>query len=143
MPDKLQQEGHLNHLVRKAVRMGMRVEDAIYAASVTPARRMNLLDRGVIAPGKVADFQLITNLETVDIDQVYVKGKLLSIANEGYSMGKAYKFPRNFYNSVQLSPLQADYFRIKAPVHEGVCPTRVIMVSANTTFTKEKIEIYR
>jgi len=141
MPDKLQQNGHLNHLVRKAVRMGMRVEDAIYAASFTPARRMKLLDRGVIAPGKVADFQLITNLETLDIDQVYVKGKLAFDREQGIlDAGKAYKFPRDFYNSVQLSPLQADNFRIKAPVHEGVCPTRVIMVSANTTFTEEKVD---
>ncbi len=39
-PDILTQKGHLDYLVRKAVAMGMRPEDAIYSATYTPAIRM-------------------------------------------------------------------------------------------------------
>ena len=52
-PDILCKRGHLDSLLRKAIGLGMRAEDAIYCATYTPSRRMNLLDRGVIAPGSV------------------------------------------------------------------------------------------
>ncbi len=67
MPDSFVEKGHLNHLVKKAILLGLRPEDAIYASTVTPAKRMRMYDRGLIAPNKIADFLLIENLETFDI----------------------------------------------------------------------------
>ena len=58
MADTLCIQGHLDALVRRAMELGMPAEQAVYNASFTPARRMNLLDRGAIAPGKIADFLL-------------------------------------------------------------------------------------
>src|SRR5699024_5287050 len=45
MPDHLM-EGHLDRILRLAVKNGMPVEKAIYCATLTPARRMHLDDRG-------------------------------------------------------------------------------------------------
>ena len=56
-------KGHLDAILRKAVGLGMRIEDAVYCATYTPARRMGLNDRGVIAPGKLADFILSDEIE--------------------------------------------------------------------------------
>lgn len=36
MPDSLVERGHLDHIVRKAIQMGMRPEDAIYAKNINP-----------------------------------------------------------------------------------------------------------
>ena len=58
MADKLT-KGHLNELVKEAVKLGMTIENAIYVATYTPAKRMRLFDRGTIAPGKIADFILL------------------------------------------------------------------------------------
>ncbi len=54
-----------------ALRLGMRPEQVIYAATYSPSRRMNLLDRGQIAPGRRADFVLLDDLGTLRIRSVY------------------------------------------------------------------------
>ena len=42
LADDLLEKGHMDHLIRKAVSMGMSLEDAIYASTWVPARRMRL-----------------------------------------------------------------------------------------------------
>lgn len=73
MPDTLL-KGHLNLLVKKAINMGMKPEDAIYISTYIPARHMGLWDRGAIAPGRVADFSILDNLEELSIADVYKNG---------------------------------------------------------------------
>lgn len=63
MADKLV-KSQLNGIVKAAIEAGMPVEKAIYCATWTPARRMHLDDRGMIAPGKIADFALWSLLRT-------------------------------------------------------------------------------
>ena len=76
LPDVLVNKGHLDAIVRKAIRLGMKAEDAIYCTTYTPARRMGLTDRGVIAPGKLADFVLLEEKDDLSIVSTYKKGKL-------------------------------------------------------------------
>ena len=49
MADALYEKGHLNKVAEQAVRMGFPVEQAIYCATFTPARRMQFYDRGSIS----------------------------------------------------------------------------------------------
>ena len=75
MPDQLL-KGHLNQIVRTAVLAGMPVEKAIYCATYTPARRMHLDDRGMIGPGKLADFVFLKDLDTMEPEAVVKEGRL-------------------------------------------------------------------
>lgn len=75
MADTFLNEGHLNVVMKKAVKEGLRIEDAIYSATYTPARRMHLLDRGVLAPGKKADFLFVEDLEKFEIKNTFIDGK--------------------------------------------------------------------
>ena len=77
MADVLYEQGQLNAVVKKAIALGLEPKQAIYNATYTNTRRMNLLDRGVIAPGKKADFILLTDLKTIEIESTYKDGKLL------------------------------------------------------------------
>lgn len=91
MADKLL-EGHLNNLVKEAVNLGMSIENAIYVSTYTPARRMGLLDRGSIAPGKIADFITYINYFIVFICYytifynifVIIHGNYIYIFNNSY-----------------------------------------------------------
>ena len=74
MADKLL-TGHLNKIIETAVRAGMPMEKAIYCATWTPARRMHLDDRGMIAPGKIADFMLLDSLDGIEPVVVYKRGE--------------------------------------------------------------------
>lgn len=139
MPDSFQRWGHLNHIVRKAIRMGMEPEKAIYASTFTPARRMRLYDRGAIAPGKIADFVLVTDLRELTVEQVYKGGRKAYDRAEPYETnagGKA--FPQHFYESVKLSKLAEADFQVRAEVVEdGRYMGRVMMVKDGSTFVEE------
>ncbi|MCS7459072.1 amidohydrolase family protein [Paenibacillus doosanensis] len=138
MPDSLQRRGHLNHIVRKAIGMGMTPEKAIYAATFTPARRMKLLDRGAIAPGKIADFSLLNDLEKLTIGQVYKRGSKVYDAREDYKCAeRRYAFPSYFYHSVQLPLLTEQDFAIRTEKQDGQYLGRVMTVKNGSTFTEE------
>lgn len=157
MPDSLVERGHLDHIVRKAIRMGMRPEDAIYAATSTPASRMKMTDRGSIAPGKVADYVLLSNLDTLAVEQVYKNGRKAYDDYEPYKQDRiSGQFPPHFYQSVQLDLLGAEDFAIRlsdpkvngqseasdsdAQLSEnGLNNCRVMMVKDGSTFVEEHI----
>ena len=141
MGDKLL-DGHLNKLVKKAIEMGMKPELAIYASTYIPARRMGFKDRGAIAPGKIADFIMLNDLNNFKISKVYKKGHIIY---DGYTVYEEKKnsFPKNFYNSVRLDNLDFQDFKVVTPIKEGKVKCRIINVNKNTTFTEEKEDILR
>jgi adenine deaminase len=140
MADKLT-TGHLNKLVKKAMDMGMSEENAIYVATYTPARRMGLLDRGVIAPGKMADFILLEDVKEFKIHSVYKNGKALYNKQESEgnrsSQNNKKGFPRKFYNSIKLNSLNKEDFKVETPILNGEVVCRTMKVAPNTTFTEE------
>jgi adenine deaminase len=120
MPDELE-EGHLNLLVRQAVGLGMRVEDAIYCASYTPSRHIGLRDRGAVAPGRIGDFILLRDPESFEIAGVYKRGLAVGKDGEllcpkgsaapdkpaGREVRESLPFPPQFYTSIRREPLEA------------------------------------
>lgn len=139
MTDSLVQTGHLDHLVRKAIAMGMAPEDAVYAATFTPARRMKLDDRGVVAPNKTADYLLLSDLDSFAIEAVYKRG--LQVYDRKHPQAQAVsepQFPAHFYKSVQLEPLAEADFTVPAALPDGRYGARVMMVNNVSTFTEEK-----
>lgn len=138
MADSFEARGHLNHIVRKAIGMGMAPEKAIYAATFSPSRRMRLYDRGTIAPGKIADFQLIANLESMQLETVFKNGKVAySASNPSPLQATRYRFPEHFYRSVQLSELNEADFAAQVDVEDGTYLCRVMTVRDGSTFTQE------
>ena len=78
-PDILQEKGHLDYVVRKALKHGLPLEKVISATSLAPAKRMGFRDRGIIAPGKIADFILLQDLSPdFKILSVYKRGVLFN-----------------------------------------------------------------
>ncbi|NEW04775.1 adenine deaminase [Paenibacillus sp. SYP-B3998] len=139
MADSFELRGHLNHIVRKAIEMGMAPEHAIYASTLSPAKRMRMYDRGVIAPGKIADFQLISNLEQLAIDQVFKQGRKVYDKAEGYTAKtSAPAFPAHYYKSVSMPLLTEADFTVSTEAADGRYPCRAMMVKDGSTFTEEQ-----
>jgi adenine deaminase len=134
MPDELTR-GHLNLLVKEAVSLGMRPEDAVYCAAFTPSRHMGLRDRGAIAPGRIADCVLLRDLKTFEIAAVYKRGKLVG---EKEARKAAPAFPPHFYTSVKRKPLGPEDFRPPLPPgfsgETADCAT--IQIETASTFTR-------
>ncbi len=81
----------------------MSIENAIYVATYTPAKRMRLFDRGTIAPGKIADFILLDDIKNFDIYEVYKNGEVVfnrfNGLKEKYFMKKS-NFDKKFKRKV-------------------------------------------
>jgi len=138
MADTLVNEGHLDHIIRKIVKMGVSIENAIYMATYTPARRMRLYDRGVLAPNKRADFVVLDDLESFSIAEVYTEGK--KVYNKAKSESKKYSkaFPEKFYKSVKIDKLTSDQLQIKGTGSNEKVKCRLIDVKSESTYTEEK-----
>ena len=126
MADKLL-TGHLNKIIETAVKAGMPMEKAIYCATWTPSRRMHLDDRGMIAPGKIADFMLLDSLDGIDPVVVYKKGECVYCradevcgaakgrkAQEACAVAAACSFPASFYHTINCRPAEISDFVLKA-----------------------------
>ncbi|MBA9025118.1 adenine deaminase C-terminal domain-containing protein [Peribacillus huizhouensis] len=138
MPDYFQKYGQLNHLLKKAIQMGMTPEQAIYACTYTPAKRMQMHDRGIIAAGKIADFLLVSDLESFTIEEVYKDGEQVYHYKQPYQQTVSEKcFPESFYRSIVLNELTAKDFEVPLELEDGSYPCRIIEVNDGSTFTKE------
>jgi adenine deaminase len=146
MPDELE-EGHLNLLVKRAIDLGMRPEDAIYCATYTPSRHIGLRDRGAVAPGRIGDFVLLRDLESFEIAGVYKRGLLIGKDGEPVSPlsgtgttpenREEASFPPHFSTSIKRAPLEASDFTPPLPrgFEGGSIDCVSIIPSPNSTAT--------
>jgi adenine deaminase len=74
-PEHIADDGHVNAIVRAAVELGVRPEDAIVMASLNPALYHGLSHLGAIAPGYQADILVLRDLESFIPEQVLKRGR--------------------------------------------------------------------
>lgn len=67
--EDIQREGHIDHNVRKAIRLGMSPVSAIKMATINAANCYGLKDKGAVAPGRQADLLVLSDLENVAVEQ--------------------------------------------------------------------------
>jgi adenine deaminase len=79
-PLDIAEEGHLDFMIREAIRCGADVLATYRAASISGARAFRLHDRGLVAPGWRADLVVIDALESCRVSQVISAGRLVDDA---------------------------------------------------------------
>jgi len=114
-PMDIAEEGHLDHLIRSAIKQGAAVADVYRAASWAAARAFRLFDRGLIAPGQRADIVLLNELESCAVAQVITAGKPVSA--ERFEQRCAIQAVG--YGSIQRGPVQPDEFKVPANSPSG------------------------
>ena len=116
MADTLMDEGHLDAIVRKAIKMGMKPEKAIYHATYTNAIRMNLTDRTMIAPGKKADFILLDDINEFKIESVFKNGKIIYdiFENKINTDENREYFDDKYRHMIKVSPVDETAFTLYA-----------------------------
>ncbi|MGI9504623.1 MAG: adenine deaminase, partial [Geminicoccaceae bacterium] len=131
-------EGHMNRVVRHAIEQGLKPITAIQMATINTAQHFGVeREIGSIAPGRLADFLIVSNLPRMAIDQVYVRGRLLAEDGRLVADIPAYAYPETAKNTVKLQKtLTSGDFDIRAPEGANSVRARVIGVIENQAPTR-------
>jgi adenine deaminase len=135
-PQDLIDEGHMNALIRKAMRLGMDPVSAIRMCTINPARHYGLEDLGAIAPGRAADIVVIDDFKTFNIEMVFKNGAL--VAKDGALVPQAAAAMRPaepLRGSINIQWLKPEYFDI--PARKGRC--RLITLVPNQLITRQEL----
>lgn len=113
-PRDLMERGHLDEMIRIAVRGGMKPIEAIKVATVNAARLARLRDRGSLCPGSLADILLVPDLADFRPDEVFLGGEL--IAKEGRMLAEEEQREKETYPNTMLlkTPIRPEDFRVAA-----------------------------
>jgi adenine deaminase len=113
-PKELIEEGHIDSMVRQAIRWGLDPILAIQMATLNSAEYFRLDELGAIAPGYRADIVTFDHLGRFQIKKVFKDGKL--VAQNGKllfpTLRKA-KTP-DVKGSVRIKPLKKDAFLLRS-----------------------------
>ncbi|MEY2428636.1 MAG: adenine deaminase, partial [Verrucomicrobiota bacterium] len=131
-------EGHIDHCVRKAIRLGMPPITALQIATINTARHYRLKNFGAIAPRCWADFIVFDDLEDFAVRQTYKKGIL--VAENGKYLGPEQvpvPQPRSTMN------LRYDALKDFAVRADRPGKIRIIEIVPNQIVTRQRIETPR
>ena len=73
-PEEIHEDGHIDHIIRKAIKLGVNPIDAYITASYNAAKYFRLEELGSIEPNKKANLVVLSNLEECTIETVYKEG---------------------------------------------------------------------
>ena len=74
-PEELKREGHIDCIIRRAIELGVKPEDAYVTATYNAAKYFKLENLGRIQEGCNADFAILDDIELVKMNSVYKDGK--------------------------------------------------------------------
>ncbi|MBI5035002.1 MAG: adenine deaminase [Chloroflexi bacterium] len=134
-PADLIDQGHIDYIVRTAIREGLDPVTAIQIATLNASEYFNLHDRGAISPGRRADLIIFDNFENLRIEQVYRGGVL--VARNGRTLPQDVP-PRNLpiKNSMNVNWSKVD-LRLPASGHKKI---RVMGMVPDQITTTQSVE---
>lgn len=138
-PNTLQSQGHLDHIVARAIEEGIDPVTAIQMVTLNTAACFDLDgEMGSVTPGKCADIVILSDLEKVKVDAVFIDGDLVAENGRMIVDPPAYDYPAAAKNTVHLDPVTEKDFRIPASGKEA--DVHVIEIIPAKTYTYDRIE---
>jgi adenine deaminase len=139
-PEKLMTEGTIDHAIRVAIAQGVAPVRAIQMATINTAEVFYAQrDFGVVAPGRLADLLLVSNLRDFTIDTVIFGG------TEVFKQGKLLinlpttEYPAFLRDTVKLpGPITTDDLTFKVEKGRRPVEVRVIAVTEGSLETEER-----
>lgn len=114
VPEDLLKDGHMNDIIKRTIAQGVDPVEAIQMATINPATHFGFKDVGALAPGKKANIAVISDLNQMTIDQVYLNGSLAAERGELKIDLGTYTYPDSVKNSVKVKPVKAEDLHITA-----------------------------
>ena len=138
-PADLLNNGHMDDIIRQAVRAGKNPVTGIQMATIQAAEHFGLRGCGAVAPGYIADLIILDDLEEVTVEDVYCNGVLV-VENRQIPEWRTPEVCGELENKVRssfhLEELSEKDFRIDCDI---VKTCRVIKLVKNEILTEEWI----
>ncbi|HNW86348.1 MAG TPA: adenine deaminase [Candidatus Limiplasma sp.] len=119
-PGDLLQLGHIDHMVRKAISLGVDSAIAYTMASWNAAQCFGLSGMGAIAPGYAADIVVLNDVATAAIHSVYQNGELVTPAR---FTGGDTPLPASSFN---MAPVTRETFALRDAKIIGLVPGELL-----------------
>lgn len=129
-PHTLIESGHLNHVLRQAIRQGLNPITAIQMVTINAAQCFRV-DRhlGSISPGRCADIVFLHDLAEVKVARVMTDGRLVAEDEKMLIPLPVFNYPDSARRSVHLpKKLRPQDFVLRAPSGKDTVQAHVIEV---------------
>lgn len=136
--DDLLTEGHLDHVLKRAVEEGIDPVDAVRMVTVKPAEYFGLRRLGAVSPGKSANIVIVDDLEEFKAEMVLIDGEI--IAKKGEYLGSIGKsiIEGAVKKTVHIGKLLPEDFKISyCWAEETQVEVKVIEVIPGQIFTEK------
>jgi adenine deaminase len=133
-PHDLVAEGHIDSIVREAIRHGVDPITAVQMATINPAECFGLNHLGAIAPGRQADLVVFSDLSAPVAEEVYCRGVLVAQGGRP-APGLAPPPPVPVAPSMKVNPEALDF-----TVRRAGDRIRVIEVVPDQIITRQSVE---
>lgn len=135
-PGDLAREGHIDHIIRKAIKLGVEPVTAYRMASYNAATYFGMAMRGAICPGYIADFVVLNDFNTVDIHSVYKQGYKVADMSQGDKPWTiewaapvvSEQIMQGVHNTVKVNEVHASDFALKKEKEKiiGLVPGEIL-----------------
>ena len=123
----LLEKGHINFIVKRLIEEGIEPVDVIRMATLNAAREYGFKDLGAIAPGYIADIQIVEKLDGNTPKAVFVNGKLMA-ENGIYKGSDKNEEDESFENTVNVGWVDGkECFELKSDKNDGFENVNVII----------------
>lgn len=138
--ETLLREGHMDDVVRTAIAAAVSPMTAIQMATLNTAEHFGV-DRevGTIAPGRIADVLIVSDLAEFVVDVVVASGTVVAAGGVLQGEFPVFRYPDWAWGTVRLSrPLRPDDLALEAPADEGEVEVRAIELVEHQATTREE-----
>lgn len=130
-PADILKEGHIDFMVRAAIKQCLDPILALQIASLNAAEYFGLKDLGAIAPGYRADIAVLDSLDSPNVMKVIKDGRL--VAEDGYLTARLEAAPAPKGSAMRTGSIDASSFEIQAKSSMarviGIIPDQIITKS--------------
>lgn len=137
--EDLEKLGHMNEIVKRTIAEGVDPVEAIQMCTINPATYFGLKDRGALLPGNLADIAIISDLNNMVVDAVFIEGELLAASGEMLIDIPVYTYPKSVKNSVKRDKTSAAEMAVEASGAQAKCNVIGVIPDQNLSDALEAV----